>query len=107
MDDPVKPEPQPLVYGEIDDGLVFIPRARAEELIESGDYDVVWPAQEMREVLPPDLLSAYGVLTATLLDGDYVKIPLQGKEQLVRELESRGWECEEDDAMVLEASGYV
>jgi len=98
--------PEPLVYGEIDDGLVFIGLARAKQLIDSGDWETSWPAREMRGLLPADLVARYGVVTSTLLDGDYLSIPTQHEAELVAELESRGWTCERDDAMVLEASGY-
>jgi hypothetical protein len=99
-------KPEPLVYGEIDDGLVFIARGRAEELIATGDWESTWPAQEMRRLLPEDLLSRYGVVTSTLLDGDFLSIPSASEDELVAELELRGWSCQRDDAVVLEASGY-
>jgi hypothetical protein len=99
-------DPEPLVYGEVDNGLVFIGIARAEELIATGDWEAVWPAQEMRRLLPADLLSRYGVIEDTLLDGAFVRIPCECEKELVAELEARGWECQRDDGMVLEASGY-
>jgi hypothetical protein len=106
MNDRLPSNPVPLVYGEIHDGLVFIPVERAEELIESGDPGTAWPAQEMRGPLPADLLTRYGEVRTSLLDGDFVSIALGCEDELVTELEARGWSCERDDTMVLEASGY-
>lgn len=107
MSDEAQLKPEPLVYGEIDQGLVFIAARRAEDLIETGEWEHVWPAREMVKILPADLVSQYGVLQSTLMDGDFVSIPLHHEDALVRELETRGWDCERDDAMVMEASGYV
>ncbi len=106
MINPTQPEPQPLVYGEIDEGLVFIPRARADELIAGGDFEACWPIQEMPSFMPGDLLARPGVITRYLLDGDFVSFPLLCEHDPVRDLRSRGWICERDDATVLEASGY-
>jgi len=151
-------EPEPLIYAEIDDGLVFITATRAQQLVELRDvipeartwadvragvtdeiwhelrerrdpYDIrrlgdsleaefepeqvgwgdtwpEWPAQAMRKILPHDLLDRYGVLTDTLLDGTFLHIPTEREDELVSELERRGWSCERDDALVMEASGH-
>ncbi len=159
-DRPERLTPEPLVYGEIDDGLVFLPARRAHALVRLREslanartwgelralldeelwaevqerrdvYDVVrsggrddaefdprllagyaegawprWPANEMIDLLPTDLVQRYGKLTDTLLDGPFLCLYAQCEEELVGDLVERGWECERDDQLVLEASGY-
>lgn len=98
-----------LVYGEIDDGLVFLSRARAEELVEIRDAtgeSPTWPAQEMLDLFPAEVIRRYGELRDTLMDGAFPVLHTSSEAELVAELEQLGWTCERDDALVLEASGY-
>lgn len=70
-----------------------------------GDWPE-WPAQQMFEWMPPELIARFGRSTASVLNGDFLEIdPLQGPA-LAASLEETGWTCIRDDALVSAASGF-
>ena len=58
-----------------------------------GDYPA-WLQQEMHEVLPKDILDAYGENANTMLNGNYWHIDLYYETELVEKLIQLGFEVE-------------
>ncbi len=148
-----------LIYGEVDDRLVFIPRSQALELARlTGGVDDIgtwgglkaamspvrwqeivgrvadgdearmpaadrpfdpdeipgraesdwpeWPAQEMLNWMPADIVMRYGNEMESLTHGTFLSLDLGDEEEIVAALEYLDWTCEEDEALVAAASGF-
>ncbi|MFZ2528402.1 MAG: hypothetical protein WAX14_12215 [Rhodococcus sp. (in: high G+C Gram-positive bacteria)] len=73
---------------------------------EDGDWPE-WPAQQMLEWMPPELIAQYGNSAASVLNGDFLDIDPRHEAALVAALEEAGWTCIKDDALVSSASGFA
>ncbi|AYA23168.1 hypothetical protein C6369_000250 [Rhodococcus rhodochrous] len=71
-----------------------------------GDWPE-WPAQQMLDWMPPELIARYGRSTASVLNGDFLDIDPQHEAALVAALEEMGWSCRRNDALVSSASGFT
>lgn len=115
-------------WGELRAGLSAEEVADILELSELGDEDVIpaddapfdraavwgwhdgdwpdWPQQRMGDWMPDDLLEEYAVTGMTVLNGEYLGIPVERLDDLACELEARGHPCRRDDALLALISGY-
>lgn len=148
-----------LIYGEVNDGLVFIPRGQAAELALLNDpasgltwaelrssvsperwaqiVDLMtdqgarpmpdatqpfdpeqvpgkaysdwpeWPAQAMLSWMPADIVMRFGQRQESVINGTFLWLDPGGLDEIVEAMEELGWSCEEDESLVLAASGYV
>ena len=79
----------------------------ADELPGFADGD--WPEwlhQEMLGWMPQDLITRFGTVEDSVLNGRFLSIPDESGEAVAHELELRGWSCLRDDDAVSLAAGY-
>jgi hypothetical protein len=73
-----------------------------------GFIDGDWPEwlhQEMLVWLPRDLITEFGTVEDSVLNGQVLSVPAHAGESLAHELERRGWSCLRDDHAVSLAAG--
>lgn len=109
-----EPLGEPLVYGVIDDSVIILSKKDASELateLESnpaffvGDGAHRHPVHRMARWLPTDLVSRYGSVRETLLDGRFVHLDPACIKDIVAALNELGLECERNDQLVERACG--
>ena len=71
---------------------------------KDGDWPE-WLHQEMLEWMPRDLITKFGTVEDSVLNGQFLSVPADAGEALARELERRGWSCLRDDHAVSLAAG--
>ena len=79
----------------------------ADELPGFADGD--WPEwlhQEMLGWMPQDLITKFGIVEDSVLNGQFLSIPEEAGEAVARDLEHRGWSCVRDDHAVALAAGW-
>ena len=65
-----------------------------------------WPAQLMCGILPEEIQLKYGGSQNAVLNGPFMNIPPQKKEDLIRDLEGFGYKCIEDQELMDEIQAY-
>lgn len=79
----------------------------ADELPGFADGD--WPEwlhQEMLGWMPQDLITRFGTVEDSVLNGQFLSLPKEVGETVAHELELRGWSCLRDDDAVSLAAGW-
>jgi hypothetical protein len=76
-------------------------------LVQQGDWPDMVTSRALK-LLPKDLQARFGVDADTVLNGDYLEIPLDREAELVAELRERGFEVSRDDELinVLDGRGF-
>jgi hypothetical protein len=71
-----------------------------------GDWPE-WPAQAMLSWMPADIVLRFGRREESVLNGSFLWLDPGSRDEIVEALDALGWQCEEDEGLVMAASGYV
>jgi hypothetical protein len=79
----------------------------ADDIPGHGDGDwPIWAAQAMLEWVPQDVQERFGRVAATRLSGEYLYLPENRADEIASAMQSHGYTCVRDDALVERAEGY-
>ena len=71
-----------------------------------GDWPE-WPAQEALEWVPTAIQHRFGVESASVLSGDYLKFAIEQEAAIVAAFVEQGYTCSRDDTLLLRAYDHV
>lgn len=72
---------------------------------QDGDWPE-WPDQLMLSWLPKQVISDFGTVEDSTLNGEYLRLDPSNEGAIVAALSAGGWTCVRDDKLVPDASGY-
>ena len=74
------------------------------DFLSDGDWPD-WPAQMMLKWVPQDIMDQYGKRVSSVLNGFFLEFPAAKRNEIVAAFQAKGFECREDQALVMMASG--
>lgn len=77
-----------------------------EDAIADGDWPA-WPAQEMLDWMPTEIIRAFGAIEYSAVSGPFLWIDPTVEDDVVGELQRLGFQPRRDQALVSKASGYL